>query len=145
MPGWDVSWRSKPGDHEPVGEIVDADECRAGVADPRFERERERGDAALLLIGANQLGIYPTLLADDLRTTLSARLPAEVYTMLLEMWSRTDRTDASTVSREQLEQTARCPHLMAPARAPATEPEHGVAPDAGDPFGAVGFHFDEGG
>jgi hypothetical protein len=100
---------------------------------------------ALLLIGANQLGIDPTLLADDLRTTLSARLPAEVYTMLLEMWSRTDRTATSTVSREQPEQAPRWPHLLAPARAPATQPERGVAPDAGDPFSAVGFDFDEGG
>ena len=100
---------------------------------------------ALLLIGANQLGIDPTFLADDLRTTLSARLPAEVYAMLLEMWSRADRADASTVSREQPEQIPRRPHLLAPAGAPASEPEHGMAPDAGDPFSAVGFDFDEDG
>ncbi len=62
---------------------------------------------ALLLIGADQLGIDPNLVADDLRVTIPARLPAEVYAMLMAMWNRVDQSAVASDTRLQAEPAPR--------------------------------------
>ena len=44
----------------------------------------------LMLLGADELGIDPTLVADDLRVTMAARLPPELYRKLQAMRDRVD-------------------------------------------------------
>ncbi len=100
---------------------------------------------ALLLIGADQLGIDPNLVADDLRRTLPGRLPVEVYAILLAMWNRVDWSAVPSDSLPQTEPTvalARCQAQVTAALAEASEPAD--APTRLDPFSNVGFNFDEG-
>ena len=98
---------------------------------------------ALLLIGADQLGIDPNLVADDLRVTITSRLPAEVYAILLAMWNRVGQSAVASNTRLQAEPVPRRAHTHAPAPAVETEATEPVALEPLDPFGNVGFDFDE--
>ena len=97
---------------------------------------------ALLLIGADQLGIDPNLVADDLRVTITARLPAEVYAILLAMWNRVDQSAVASDTPLQTEPAPRRAQAPAPA-VPAEATEPGVGSEPLDPFSNVGFDFDE--
>jgi hypothetical protein len=109
---------------------------------------------ALLLIGADQLGVDPTLVADDLRVTITARLPAEVYAILLGMWNRVDHSAALAATpprtegrsgRDRAAAEARAePTSPAPPAPPAREEPAPPTPEPLDPFSNVGFDFDEG-
>jgi hypothetical protein len=99
---------------------------------------------ALMLLGADQIGIDLTLVADDLRLTIGARLPPAIYDRLLAMLSRVPH-DAVGSSRTE---EARAFLRRAPAclSSPATANEHleqAVILQAPDPFGSIGFDFDE--
>ena len=99
---------------------------------------------ALLLIGADQLGIDPNLVADDLRVTITAQLPADVYKILLAMWNRVDQSAVQSDSRQQAEPVPHHARGQAPAPVVLTEAtEPAAAPEALDPFSNVGFDFDE--
>ena len=55
---------------------------------------------ALMLIGADQLGIDLTLVADDLRLTIGARLPAAVCDRLLAMLSQVNHDAAIDLQKK---------------------------------------------
>ena len=97
---------------------------------------------ALLLIGADQLGIDPNLVADDLRVTITARLPAGVYAILLAMWNRVDQSAVARYTRLQAEPAPRRAQAPAPA-VPAEASKPGAGSEPLDPFSNVGFDFDE--
>ena len=99
---------------------------------------------ALMLIGADQIGIDPTLVADDLRLTIGARLPPEIYDRLLAMLSRVDHHAVGSRRKEE----AGTRHGIAPASlsAPAAgnqQLERVVTLEVPDPFGSIGFDFDD--
>ncbi|HSH78962.1 MAG TPA: hypothetical protein VLA19_10570 [Herpetosiphonaceae bacterium] len=99
---------------------------------------------ALLLIGADQLGIDPNLVADDLRATITARLPPEVSAILLAMWSRVHQNAVPIVMREHAGTSQR--HTRAQSPAPlgtAAVSEPAAVPEQLDPFSHVGFDFEE--
>ena len=113
---------------------------------------------ALILIGADQLDLDPTQVADDLRVTLGARLPPAVYAKLLTLWNRVDHGALTrgvqgpgefgerqgappwTIAQERVADggsSAATPPVCAEQRAPP-EPA-----DRADPFSGLGFDFDE--
>ncbi len=99
---------------------------------------------ALMLIAADLIGIDPTLVADDLRLTIGARLPPEIYDRLLGMLARVDHDEVVRGTPAQ----ARAAPRHAPAYAQVTvETNEQLEPDvtlqAPDPFGSIGFDFDE--
>ena len=99
---------------------------------------------ALLLIGADHLGIDPTFVADDLRLTIMARLPAEVYAILMAMWNRVDQSAVPRDSRQPAEPApGRAPGRAQTPVVPAEATEPAAAPELLDPFSHVGFDFDE--
>ena len=99
---------------------------------------------ALLLIGADHLGIDPNLVADDLRATITARLPAEVYAILIAMWNRVDQSTVMSDTCQQAEPASRRAHAEAPAPAvPAEATEPAAVSEPLDLFSNVGFDFDE--
>jgi hypothetical protein len=101
---------------------------------------------ALLLIGADQLGMDPTSVADDLRMTISARLPSEVCALLLAMWSRVDQSAVpSDAALHRRNAPRRTRAQASTAQAPREQSEETVTPSPLDPFSTVGFDFDEGG
>ena len=99
---------------------------------------------ALMLIGADQLGIDPTLVADDLRLTMAARLPPDVYTKLQTMWNRVDQSAVPSDTRQQagtLPRRART--LASPPMVLAEATEPAAIREPLDPFSNLGFDFDE--
>ncbi len=58
---------------------------------------------ALMLIGADQIGIDPTLVADDLRLTSGARLPPAVCDRLLAMLSQVNHDAAGSSGKGGLD------------------------------------------
>ncbi len=72
-------------------------ECATALMSARFasfmnglSENENAAMRALMLIGANPIGIDLTLVADDLRLTVGAQLPLEIYDRLLAMLSRVD-------------------------------------------------------
>ncbi len=99
---------------------------------------------ALLLIGADQLGIDPNVVADDLRVTITARLPPEVFAILMAMWNRVDLSGVPSDTSQQADRAPRRVHVQARAPVvPAEAPEPAAAAEPLDPFSNVGFAFDE--
>ncbi len=98
---------------------------------------------ALMLIGADQIGIDPTLVADDLRLTIGARLPLEVYDKLLAMLSRVRSSRAVNGTGVQ---SGTIPRPSSTGNATPAEVdeqlEQAVLLPAPDPFGSIGFDFD---
>ena len=105
---------------------------------------------ALLLIGADQLGIDPTLVADDLRMTITARLPAEVYAILLAMWNRVDHNAPPSATPPQGEARRGQDRAQEPDPAveaptvPAVASDPIAKPNQHDHFSDGGFDFDTG-
>ena len=99
---------------------------------------------ALMLIGADQIGIDPTLVADDLRLTIGARLPPEIYDKLLGMLARVDHDAVVSGTHARARAAPRDAPAYAPAAVEANEQlEQAVALQAPDPFSSIGFDFDE--
>ena len=99
---------------------------------------------ALMLLGADQIGIDPTMVADDLRLTIGARLPPAIYERLLAMLSRVDHDGVGSSRREEAgARRGIAPACLSPPAAANEQLEQAVTPQAPDPFGSIGFDFDE--
>ena len=99
---------------------------------------------ALMLIGADQAGIDPTLVADDLRLTMAARLPAAIYDKLLGMLARVDHDVVVNGTRAEAGPAPQHAPAFAHAAIEAKEQlEPAWSPQPPDPFSSIGFDFDE--
>ena len=99
---------------------------------------------ALMLLGADQVGIDPTLVADDLRLTIGARLPPAIYDKLLAMLSRVDHDAGGSRRKEEAGAIPRrAPARLSTPEAANVQLEQVVTQQAPDPFSSIGFDFDE--
>ena len=99
---------------------------------------------ALTLIGADQIGIDPTLVADDLRLTSGARLPPAVCDTLLAMLSQVNHDAAGSSGKGGAGSLPpRTPACLSTPAAADEQLEQAVSVEAPDPFGSIGFDFDE--
>ena len=99
---------------------------------------------ALMLMGANQVGIDPTLVADDLRLTLGARLPPEIFERLLGMLAHVDHDGVVTSTDAQVRAVPRQAQIEVCAAVEMNEQLEPIgAREAPDPFDSIGFDFDE--
>ena len=99
---------------------------------------------ALMLMGANQVGIEPMLVADDLRSTIAARLPPAIYERLLAMLARVDHDGAVTSTDADIRTVPRRAPSDARILIETTEQlEATESQQTPDPFGSLGFDFEE--
>ena len=83
---------------------------------------------ALLLIGADTVGLDVQTVQADIRRTLSAELPPSVYNQLLALYQRVQRA---------------APHATDAGEAPSgADPPRDPSSNDPDPFASVGFDFD---
>ena len=135
----------------------------SGLADfiKSLSENENAATRALILIGADQLGLDPTQVADDLRVTLGARLPPVVYAKLLALWNRVDHGGLATGSRPEVARDGShaATHPIRPAipgaganggearaaevvRMPGEVPAPRDQSRPRDPFDSLGFDFD---
>ena len=82
---------------------------------------------ALLLIGADAVGLDVRTVQADIRRTLSAELPPAVYNKLLAIYQRVQHNEPPRTEADEGQS------ITAPPTESASEP---------DPFASVGFDFD---